>query len=422
MGELEVRRSQQLDGRDARVAGRDEREDEVERGGERLGGEWQRVACLERHAGRGEQLRGEVEIRQRPLKDHRRTLARRPALDLSDDRQQLLFPVPKREIPSAGRLGRCHQPRGRGRRGLDPCLLDARQQVLQPLPEPGIEHRRGRDQVDPRKVREPGQQIEIARPQPVGAGRPVRHGDDHLAERPPQPAVEHQRAQPVFIEPAGQRHTLLVGPEHGDQEAGLPQHPASAPVELGAWLELRDQPTLEGVDRALASPQLVVEGEEFSDQAGAELERWLHPQGQRVVGRGPAADEPLDRTQHRCHVTGAAVQLGIQLVTGQQMREQHRGVPFERQLLERPAQLVGGGARRDEHDRRPAVPPGRPIETTGDRALKRRKVGGVVQPGLSRGDQSNSGNAVQQRVYSLDARARRRSAGSSVENVCMGCA
>ena len=81
-----------------------------------------------------------------------------------------------------------------------------------------------------------------------------------------------------------------------------------------------------------------------------------------------------------------------------------------------------GGARRDEHDRRPAVPPGWPIETTGDRALKCRKVGGVVQPGLSRGDQSNSGYAVQQRVYSLDARARRRSAGSSVENVCMRCA
>ena len=184
-----------------------------------------------------------------------------------------------------------------------------------------------------------------------------------MAERPPQPAVEHQRAQSVFIEPAGRRHTLLVGPKHGGQEAGLPQHPASAPVKLGAWLELRNQQPLEGVDRALASPQLVVEGKEFGDQAGAELERRLPPQRPAHRRRRPGRKRAARSTQHRRDVAGAAVQLAIQLVTGQQMREQHRGVPFERQPLERPAQPVSGGARRDEHDRRPAVPPGRPIET-----------------------------------------------------------
>ena len=185
-------------------------------------------------------------------------------------------------------------------------------------------------------------------------------------------------------------------PDHTDQ-SGARSRLAGRSVGVGRG---RGAVPVKKTEQAVEQPagrtrsrQLVVEGEEFSDQGGAEIERWLHPGGQRIGGRGPAADEPLDRAQHRRGVTDAAVQLGIQLVTGQQTWEQHRGVPFKCQPLERPAQLVGGGARRDEHDRRPAVPPGRPIETAGDRALKRRNVGGVVQPGLSRGDQSSSGYA-----------------------------
>jgi len=69
----------------------------------------------------------------------------------------------------------------------------------------------------------------------------------------------------------------------------------------------------------------------------------------------------------------------------------------------------GGGARRDEHDRRPAVPPGRPIETAGDRVLKRRKVGGAVQPGLSRGDQGSTGCAGRREYWCSRRRIPRRS-------------
>ncbi len=97
-GELE-----QIDGRGAVRRRDDEREDHVERPGERLGGERQRVERLIRTSGVGEHRARQVEVRQRALEHDGRPVgvARRGA----HERDELLLPVAADE--PAGRRVRC---------------------------------------------------------------------------------------------------------------------------------------------------------------------------------------------------------------------------------------------------------------------------------------------------------------------------
>lgn len=90
---MQMRAPQELDERLARKAGRHERQHEVERRRERLRGQRQRIACFVGHAGRGKDLAGQIQVRERPLKHDRRALSGRAALDLADNRQQFFLTV-----------------------------------------------------------------------------------------------------------------------------------------------------------------------------------------------------------------------------------------------------------------------------------------------------------------------------------------
>ena len=74
--EAEVRRPQQRHDRIAREAGFHGVDDEIDRRGGRLGGERQRVDGAIRRPAAAEQLRGEVQLRQRLLEDDRRAIER----------------------------------------------------------------------------------------------------------------------------------------------------------------------------------------------------------------------------------------------------------------------------------------------------------------------------------------------------------
>ena len=68
--EHEVRRSEQGDERRRGEAGGDGGENQIQRGGERLGGQRQRVARLQRHAAGREHASRQIHVRQRPPNDN----------------------------------------------------------------------------------------------------------------------------------------------------------------------------------------------------------------------------------------------------------------------------------------------------------------------------------------------------------------
>jgi hypothetical protein len=95
-----VRAAQQLYEGAAREVRRDRAEHEIDRGGERLGRQRQRVERLIWHARVGEDLPRQVEVRQRPLEDNRRPSERRRPrrhLQRAHEPGQLLFAIATNE-------------------------------------------------------------------------------------------------------------------------------------------------------------------------------------------------------------------------------------------------------------------------------------------------------------------------------------
>ena len=409
VGEVEVRRPEQLDGGAARMPGRHERQHEVDRRREELGGQRQRAGRLVGDPGRGEQVAGRVEIRQRPLEHDRGALGRGPALHLPGDGQQLLLAVPPREVPPSRRRVRRDETRARAGRPGDRRLLDAGQQVREPLPIAGRQQRRRRHHVEPDEAGKASQQVEVPGPQAVAARGPVGDGQHHLRHRAAQPARQGRCPHPVLVDPARGRDPTLVGPEHPGEKPCLTQHSASAAIEIPARFQRLDEHPLEGVDLPPVAAQLVVEPEKLVDQSRPQVERRLDAGGPRLLGRRPPAHEPLDRAQPRRGLVRPAMQLAVEPVAGHQRRE-HQCRPLRQQpLLEGPPQLPGGRAGRHHDHRRTQVPGPVPVEAIGDRPTKRRQVrraekadprrgshGRTVRPGVRVGTtRTDCGKAVQ---------------------------
>ena len=287
----------------------------------------------------------------------------------------------RRPDAASGATRRARPPGHRG----DRRLLDAGQQVGEPLPIAGREQRRRRHHVEPGEAGKAGQQVEVAGPQAVLARGPVGDGQHHPRHRAAQPAREGRCPHPVLVDPARGRDPTFVGPEHPGEKPCLPQHAAGAAIEVAARFERLDEHPLEGVDLPPVAAQLVVEPEQLVDQPRPQVERRLHAGSPRLVGRRPSAHEPLDRAQPRRGLVQPAMQLAVEPVAGHQGREHERRPPRQQPLLEGPPQLPGGRAGRHHDHRRAQVPGPAPVEAIGDRTAKRRQVRRVEQADPRRG-------------------------------------
>ena len=191
--EHEVRRSEQGDERRRGEAGGDGGEDQVQRGGERLGGQRQRVARLERHAARGEHAPREIHVRQRPPNHDANSIqccAGRQSCVAAPLRvhrtnpphqvRQLIFPIAAEKAAGA-RLLLGHQQH----RSLEFCLgrwhlgvFYARQQVVQPLVQARGKLLFSGHEIDGLESRQSREEIEVGCRQSVGILGPVADRND----------------------------------------------------------------------------------------------------------------------------------------------------------------------------------------------------------------------------------------------------
>ena len=187
----DMRRREQGEERARREARGHRGENEIERGGERFGGQRQGVGGLVVDPRGLEDGAREVDVRQRPGVDDREAVERRSAglprgpLHLARDVAQFLFPVAAHPVHGPALVPRNEQ--GRRRRGVGHLdLLEFGEAVAQPLEKPGAQQRARRDQVHRGEPRQAGQQVEVGRVEtPCRVGRPIRDRDDRVGERGP---------------------------------------------------------------------------------------------------------------------------------------------------------------------------------------------------------------------------------------------
>ena len=146
--------------------------------------------CVERlvgHAAIREHLPRQIQIRQRSLEDDRGSLETTAWIgvlfDGSDKSRQLFFAITEHERIRLRALveapGNHHDRRlvGRG----PTFLLEAGQEVVEPLVKARGQHRFGCDDIDVIEMRQPAQEIEVGRPQPVRIGSLISHRHHNVA-------------------------------------------------------------------------------------------------------------------------------------------------------------------------------------------------------------------------------------------------
>ena len=261
--EAEVRRRQQRDERDAGAAADGDVENEVERRGERFGGQRQRVEGLERHAGAAEDRPREVQVRQRPPHDERPSMQRRgvarPArrLDASRDGGEFLLAIAR--VVHARPLAIGHDESGTGRLDGDGRhFLEPGQRRVNPLEKAGREGRLGRHHVQACEARQRRQQREVNRPQPVGIAHAIADGEDDVAQGVRGLLGQQTGARAVLVEVTRVGETRLVAAEDGRQERGLPEQLGRAAIRVGGRLQFGPQVAVEVLDGARLAADVVV--------------------------------------------------------------------------------------------------------------------------------------------------------------------
>ena len=141
----------------------------------------------------------------------------------------------------------------------------------------GGQHRFGAHEIDRFESGKPGEQIEVSRPQAVGIGDAIGHGDDDPPERPCRGVRRQHGAERVLVQRVGGGGTRLVGAERGGQKDRLLQQLLRAAIDVAIRLELVAEVALEIVDRAAQPTDEIVEREHLGDQPGPDLEGRREP-------------------------------------------------------------------------------------------------------------------------------------------------
>jgi len=276
--EPEMRRPEECDRRTARKIAGDERNDKVQRRGKRLRRERQRVEHLQRDPSRSQYFPRQVDIGKRPA-DNQRDPAERghriagahfmtnPARKPCD----FLFAIARCLRERAWR----HDEDGRRpfRIRSNMRLLDARQQLMNPLVKRTGHHSIGRDQVDAFEARHSREEVPVRRHQAVSVECLIAHGKHHMAPRPRRGFSDERRPQGMFVVASCLLDEMLEMPERRDQKPRLAHEALRSAIVGGARFQRPHGKPLKVVDVLQVVSQRVVEPDDFGQKSGPQPKR-----------------------------------------------------------------------------------------------------------------------------------------------------
>ena len=105
--------------------------------------------------------------------------------------------------------------------GRNTGLLDARQQLMNPLVKRTGHHSIGRDQVDVFEARHSREEVPVRRQQAVPVERMIAHRKHHMAPRPRRRVCYERRPQGMLVVASGPLDEMLEMPERRDQKPRL---------------------------------------------------------------------------------------------------------------------------------------------------------------------------------------------------------
>ena len=175
------------------------------------------------------------------------------------DRRQFLLAVAGHAPQLRVARGRLWSGEYRRRSGSSPArFLDPGKHVVDALVEPGRQHVLGGDDVEALEARHAGKQIVIRQPEPARIRGLIRDRDDDVAIRGVgfrPPGRDEQGAESVLVDGVRLPDGGFEQRECRRQEAGQPQQPLGATVDVRAWFEAADHQPVEGGDRLVPAAE-----------------------------------------------------------------------------------------------------------------------------------------------------------------------
>ena len=128
------------------------------------------------------------------------------------------------------------------------------------------------------------EQIEIGLAQPIRIGNPVSDGDDDVASGISRFGGDEAIPQRVLVDECAARQAAFVRSIHGREKPRLPEHPLGPAIELDVRRQAVAENLFESSDSLALTPELVVEANDFGDEAGPQLERRRRSASDRLRG------------------------------------------------------------------------------------------------------------------------------------------
>ena len=216
--------------------------------------------------------------------------------------------------------------------------------------EASVQHGFGGDDVDARQARQAQQQIEVGGPQAVGVGDLIGHRDHHVSDRVGCWRGREGVAQPVLVEHARRGKRGFIAAKHRHEVPRLRDQAQRAAIDLRPGRERADQNPFEIIHPAAVAADPVVERQHVAEQPGADGERRHDAAADGLLRRALHDGLAFQAGQQRLHDAGPSVQLLVETVPRQEVRQQERlRTRTELQALEGAAELAGGVSRGHEH-------------------------------------------------------------------------
>ena len=157
----------------------------------------------------------------------------------------------------------------------------------------------------------------------------------------------------VLIDAPAVDQPRLVAAKRRRQETRLLEQLRSAAIRLGGWLELAGQQSIEVVDRAAETADVIVERQHLGDERRADVERRAGAALFGIARRGGEHRFALELGVARRRIGQARQQLLVQIRARADVRRAAVGRRRDcrEPIVERPRQLLRGGLRRHEDER-----------------------------------------------------------------------